>query len=293
MAQITSRSTYLGLKVLNERGYLVSLLHLYKMLRQLGVLDHDILILERLCETLGPTVFAFSNGPPMRDFDKMVRVTNGQPLRGDGNFSLGMAKWKGKGVMSGDVCRFKTEDLSKFADESLSHFWRPSTPFLATITDKRYLTKKHDVQPTILTRYPPSEIILRAKDHIMPEFEGSLPLAKINFFAVMDLVLDVWKEVATHVADPSNWPDYIHTLMDIFKSNPAHAHLPRHFLQDKHVECGIRYLEKVREHVDVWDQTYPGQRKDLREEKGLVLLRDAVVKVCGDVKVEDFLWKDM
>jgi len=130
----------------------------------------------------------------------------------------------------------------------------------------------------------------RAKDHIMLEFEDPSSLASIDFFTVIDLVLDVWKEVATQAVDPRNWPGYIHLLMDTFKANPAHVYMPWQFLQRKHVECGIRYLEKVREHVGVWDQTYPGQRKGLLEEKGLVLLRDAIVKVCGDVKVGDFLW---
>jgi hypothetical protein len=59
-----------------------------------------------------------------------------------------------------------------------------------------------------MARYPLSELV-RAKTHIMREFSGPFPLARINCFTVMHLVLDVWKEIVMHVtkANAAGLPD--------------------------------------------------------------------------------------
>ncbi|KAI4676281.1 uncharacterized protein J4E88_007195 [Alternaria novae-zelandiae] len=288
MATIMSRNMDLGLELLNQHGYASDLLHLYNMLRQLGVLCVQIPILDHLCDLLGSAIFPYSEGRPTSKFDLMARTTNRMPMcKGENKF------YRAKGTTTtepyGKEARIKPFELSCFAKECIWYQYSTSPKFLARITDERYLAKKHDFKPEILMRYTPSEIILRAKDHVMPEFEGPFPLAKINYFAVAGLVMDVWKEVACQIAKPGGLPDYLEQYMEDTKDHPDHLDLRRN-----HVSASMLFLQMVRWGVDSnkFYHTF-GSRRGVQEDKGLVILRDAVVQICGDVKLQDFLWKDV
>ncbi|KAI4704664.1 hypothetical protein J4E81_001734 [Alternaria sp. BMP 2799] len=294
MSIIASRSMEMGLEILNEGGHVSNLLHLYNMLQQLKVPCPRIPILECLCDILSPAVFPYSEGRPTRQFDKMVRVTNGLPLFGSSTRTYRETKLNTTTKACEKDARIKIDSLSCFAYEAARRQYVPSTKFLAEITDKRYLTKKHDVRPNILARYTPSEILLRAKDQIAPEFEGSMPLPKVNFFAVMDLVLDVWKEVGCQIAKPDGLPGILKELRT--RTMSSYADTRKHErsigIQNGNVDSAANFLELVRYLVDeMLDEGAP--RKEVRGWGALTILRDAVVKVCGDVKVEDLLWKNM
>jgi hypothetical protein len=80
--------------------------------------------------------------------------------------------------------RTKATSLSGFASQSLFNHYILDEKFLAKLTDERFLAKKHNVKATILTRYSPSDLVLRTKSLLLREHEGPFPLARVNYFAI-------------------------------------------------------------------------------------------------------------
>lgn len=110
----------------------------------------------------------------------------------------------------------------------------------------------------------------------------------------MDLVLDVWKEVGCQIAKPDGLPGILKELRT--RTMSSYADTRKHErsigIQNGNVDSAANFLELVRYLVDeMLDEGAP--RKEVRGWGALTILRDAVVKVCGDVKVEDLLWKNM
>ena len=283
MATIAARNMMLGLGLMGAQGYVSDLLHLYNMLQKLRVPCPKIPLLEHLCDVLGPMVFPHMQGRPTKDFDNMARLAKHEPILRKNR------KWTSdvQAKMYDDP-KNNYSNLSDFASETLVRQCWFDRRLLAKILDERLLAKKHDIIPNMIARFTPSDVVLRVRDHIMPEFNGTFPLAKVNYFAVMDLVLDFYKEVASQLANPDGLPSCAQEFAGLGASG-------RYDLQANTLEAAMCFLGVVRYDIDhlVMTRTDASRWRMLQEDDGLLFLRDAVVKVCGHVKLEDFLWEDM
>jgi hypothetical protein len=65
-------------------------------------------------------------------------------------------------------------------------------------------------------------------------------------------------------------------------------------MEEEHVHAAVLFatsmISQVEGYLKLKRQGWP---KQLREEEGLLIMRDKILQVCGDVKLEDFLWKDI
>ncbi|KAI4639797.1 hypothetical protein J4E93_009151 [Alternaria ventricosa] len=295
MATIAARNMLVGSWPLNEDGCLSNMLHMYNMLQQIGFSCPRIPILEHLCDILSPGIFPHSQGRPTSNFDNMARVTNGQGVLYTRN---GMPEIAGLKRMAErtknvrDTPPIGIWNISDFATQTMLYQCHLETKFLVKITDKRLLNRKHDVRPNILAQFTPSEILLRAKDHILPEFEGPFPVAKVNFFAVVDLMLDFFKDVAGRVSKPGGLPEDMQLWLRTIEETSGVECVPD--VSSNTVKAANVFLEQARLFIDQKDlKSGAVGLKRARRDECLALLRDAMVKVCGDVKPEDYLWKDM
>ncbi|KAI4688286.1 uncharacterized protein J4E84_005217 [Alternaria hordeiaustralica] len=294
MATIAARNMLVGSWPLNKDGCLSNMLHMYNMLQQIGFSCPRIPILEHLCDLLSPAIFPHSQGRPTSNFDNTARVTNGQELWYMRN---GMPEFAGLKRMVERTNNVRTAPpisiwtMSEFATQTILQC-RLDTNFLVKITDKLLSNRKHDVRPNVLAHFTPSEILLRAKDHILPEFEGPFPVAKVNFFAVMDLMLDFFKDVAGRISKPGGLPEDMQLWSRTIVENSGVDSFPD--ISSNTVKAANDFLEQARLFIDKKDlKSGAAGLKRARQNECLALLRDAMVKVCGDVKPEDYLWKDM
>jgi hypothetical protein len=106
----------------------------------------------------------------------------------------------------------------------------------------------------------------------------------------MGLVLDVWKEIAIHVTKPG-YPGLSAGIKRLYKTKKKEK------LEDitsEHVTSATSVAFFIVGGVDdVLREKCTGWRKAAQELEGVCILRDAIVKISGGVKVEDFLWKDI
>ncbi|KAI4660199.1 uncharacterized protein J4E79_006004 [Alternaria viburni] len=293
MATIAARNMMLGLGLISAHGYVSDLLHLYNMLQKLRVPCPQMPLLEHLCDILGPAVFPHMQGRPTNDFDNMARIAKRDPLCSKNRKWMLAGKRLKEKAMGTDDAGMNMVKLSDFASQTLAQQCIVEERLLAKILDERLLAKKHNLMPNMIARFTPSDVLLRAKDHFMPEFDGPCPLAKVNYFAVMDLVLDIWKEVASQLAKPNGVPESVGEFVAIAKARGATG--PSSNFHSNTLEAAIGFLGVVRYNIDHFEgkRTDASRWKSLQQNDGLLLLRDAVVKICGDVNLEDFLWMDM
>jgi len=241
LATIAARNMMLGLGLMGAQGYISDLLHLYNMLQKLRVPCPKIPLLEHLYDILGPMVFPHMQGRPLKDFDNMPRVGRHAPiLRKNGKWtSDGEVKLKERLMKMDNDLKNNMANLSDFASETLVRQSFFDRRLLAKILDERLLAKKHNIIPSIIARFTPSDVVLRVKDHIMPEFNETFPLAKVDYFALMNLVLDVWKEVASQLAKPDGLPRRAQGFVGLAKADGASG---RSDLQSNTLETVIGFL---------------------------------------------------
>jgi hypothetical protein len=143
-------------------------------------------------------------------------------------------------------------------------------------------------------RHSISDLVVRAKDIAMEDFTGTLPIAKLNCYAVLQLCFDMLKDIATH-ACASGYSAFPQPYKDFFGINLA----DRFDLEDKSVENWLRFVDEMMLHVDTimtCHKKVPVYGKlvnNLNEYPPLLLMRDAIVKACDGKEVSDFLWKEI
>jgi hypothetical protein len=169
---------------------------------------------------------------------------------------------------SGKTARIHMRTLSCFALESIYSHYVLRGDFLANITDKRFLGKKYDVRATVMAQYSPSDLVLRTKTYIMKEFDEPFPLARINWFAVMGLVLDVWKAIAVQITKP-NLSGVPEDMRDIPRFSREHIDFKPVDLEKKHVNTATRFMRfSRRESILVCERREGDRKKSCNNTRG-------------------------
>jgi hypothetical protein len=122
------------------------------------------------------------------------------------------------------------------------------------------------------------------------EFEGPFPVARANYFAVMELVLKFWKQVAQEAYKPGGAPkELVDCIARVPPGTPTGIDL-----EWQHVHIARLVLIWLTKYVDArMGMRLGDKRPTLRKYRGVTLFHDAIEKVCVDAKVENFLWKDI
>ena len=80
----------------------------------------------------------------------------------------------------------------------------------------------------------------------------------------------------------------------VMREDPAFKSFKPPDFETEYIDIAIRFMTfntQREEHKMMLKQK--GWGTELQQYEGLTMMRDAIVKVCGDVKVEGFLWKDI
>jgi hypothetical protein len=135
----------------------------------------------------------------------------------------------------------------------------------------------------------PSELLRRAKDIVLPEFTGPFPLARLNCFAVSKFAFEILMEIVTRVGALG------YKALPLYMRDVACMHYPDLIegLKEVNIFTAKFYMKLMMSQIDFGQHSGRMRRTEMRTFDPVVLLRDAVVKVCEGKEVEYFLWKEV
>ena len=210
MLWMLSQANDYGMVLCNRRRYVGAVLHLYNCLKQLGQMEAEPVLLERLYDILGQQVFR-SASPPRMDFFKVWARYVGRELPYDPLLHHACPFYESYSPQE-DRLKFKPRDrlwrvaTQKFQDDKrislskISHFYAlesiqyevNSEEGTATLARMLHVKEKGgdatDEETAKVRDILSSEFLAITLEKMQPaivsELEGEFPVAKINWFAV-------------------------------------------------------------------------------------------------------------
>lgn len=201
MIELWSWAMDMGLRLCNARGYLGVLLHVCNMLQQLKVITDKIPILDELCDLMGKSVFL--GEPPKRNYHGcFTRFRGGKVVvdRDSSQHATGpRAKLAQPPVFEDlDKRRLMPGDLSLFYQLDNWQYQTPGPLWLEVYNAQRTKDtppfQQDEVDKAVHENFftVPLEKLHIA---VQAEFEGHLPRAKINYFAVYLLCTKILEDM--------------------------------------------------------------------------------------------------
>ena len=210
MLWMLSQANDYGMVLCNRRRYVGAVLHLYNCLKQLGQMEAEPVLLERLYDLLGQQVFR-SPSPPRMDFFKVWARYVGRELPYDPLLHHACPFYESYSPPE-DRMKFKPRDrlwrvaTKKFEDDKrislskVSYFYAlesikyevNSEEGMATLARMLHVKEKGgdatDEETAKVRDILSSEFLAITLEKMQPaivsELEGEFPVAKINWFAV-------------------------------------------------------------------------------------------------------------
>ncbi|KAL9075300.1 MAG: hypothetical protein Q9161_001677 [Pseudevernia consocians] len=201
MQEILSLATYYGLQLCDRYNYLAAVLHLYNLLVQLQISGDKLPLLESLCSSLRDSVFLGSL--PSRNYHShFVRYLGGRLDMGNASGHQHQASRLPKSA------RIRSEPTGRLLPDLISRFYDIDNRCYTIDADKWadvYQAKKEGKA----TRQEIAKIerrihsnsfavsLLQLKDYAAPEFSGTFPISRINYFAIRLLCMRVLEKIAS------------------------------------------------------------------------------------------------
>ncbi|KAJ0299613.1 hypothetical protein COL5a_000136 [Colletotrichum fioriniae] len=239
-------------------------LHLYNALRRSDFKLAEIPIMEELCNLFKANVF--QGDLTDRNFLSIYRrIVYGGPL----NKTKSAIEWKSNQSI--------IPPLSSIFCDQYAINYKTGPIFLARINgqsapttraQEEKIVKKSSLQPQPLTT-----VMHLAKETVLAEFNGPVPVARINYFAIFDLCVKVLENFGK-IIDESDLKDAVKFVP------PVELHAIR----------GMSMVDSVLDIIVEYSKTYR-KRKKLSELKWLVLSGKAFDVVDRDATLSQFLWK--
>jgi hypothetical protein len=302
VSAIADLSLDTGVELLNEGAFMSCVLHMYNMLRQIGVAIPKIPILEHLAGRFPQPVFAGTQRP--------IKSFHGRSLLSCGaknDHYKGAKEW-GFNALVNDRKKDATQiysphrkiRLATMSRSATTSFWNnyvPSPELWDELTGVSDTAGKCNIRHNVLgvfERHSISDMVLRAKDIAMSDYEGIIPLARLNCSAVLQLCLDIHKDIAIHACAPgySAFPEDCKKTFGIKLADTFD-------LENKSPENGVSFVKTFMLYVDVITACarstpqFGKLYKNLHKYPPLLIMRDAIVKACKGKEVKDFLWKEI
>ncbi|KAI0573433.1 hypothetical protein TUN199_08647 [Pyrenophora tritici-repentis] len=296
MASILGRGTFVGIELLNDRGHFALVLHVYNMLKQTALMRQKLPILEELETHFGSAVFTSLTNRPRKDYLATYDRYRGYKLKrrrtifDDTDYLHREPPKMYKELPFSRDGRIKAANLSTFALEGAMNKYRINL-LLGKLADedqgpkfKHYDFDHPSRCRAFFADHSLTDLTERAKDCIMREFQGPLPLAKINYFAVMTLCMEIWEQVCRRatLAGHSDTPKQ--TEFDFLWNK-----MPKR-VEDAEAMCGM-WIGISALNVAEYGKDNRNRARPLDSYSLPIMVRDAMVEVCEGKELSDFLWK--
>lgn len=294
MSETLHKALEFGVGLCRTRDIFGQMLHMYNLARQTAPSKtKSSPLMEQLCELLNDQVFLGER--PKKNFHNILLRFMGGELETDSKMShKGRKNREGKhrigapkSLMDGaqDNKRLQAADWSMFYDfrATIPSFHGSGGFWAKVFTERRAKTttekqrmgmeqKMHEV-PFALT-------LDRVKDVVMSEFTGPLPVAKINFFKIYELAVDVLSDIAERYQ--TNMPIELRHFQELGLVQPAPADAC----------AGSSYVTVIMEDVDMrMKHARPGDYGTLERHSGVELVGKVFNKCLSGKTIENFLWK--
>ncbi|KAF2677711.1 hypothetical protein K458DRAFT_395783 [Lentithecium fluviatile CBS 122367] len=294
MSVILAAAQRLGISLLNQGGVFGSLLHLYNLIHQVGVQCQMIPVLDQLCNTFSSQVFLRKTRPTNR-FSITHEVFLGAELvrpRGGPCKLVPEAHSKGKYEPFSVNARIKAEDMCMFSrqlevdgmcDDEL---WTKVADELVATNGGRKMRRGSKAKDRLFQQFPLPEVLGVAARVVAAEFDDSndslAPIASLNAFKVLTLCLRTWKRITDKYEVGGEVPIPLARDMNDMKN---HGGIPGH------IAIGRALHGLTAADVDVQMSLDARQKSALKDHGALLLMRDAILEVWGELGLKDLLWR--
>ncbi|KAF2653049.1 hypothetical protein K491DRAFT_22262 [Lophiostoma macrostomum CBS 122681] len=278
MSAMLGEAQQIGMHMLDQKGIFGGVLHLYNMIRQVGVKCPKVPILEALCDLFCNEVFMDRSRPSDKFSVRHQRFLGGRLERLNGRGWACLSLGRPKEDMDFTKQRINGPDVSLFVEqhEGNDALWGR---IAEGVIKPRHSKKSKGITFDDLFRsLPLQRTIRKAGTLVEPEFFGTFPVAKINCFRVYKMCLEIWKAITIKYCAPGGIP----------KEFRSHTFL--HHANEEYITSGITLHRLTAIDVDKRMQ-HKDMAAKLKKHSSLRMMRDAIVGVCGDQKLEEFLWK--
>jgi hypothetical protein len=197
IVEILSVAMFEGLHLCCDTGYLCALLHLYNALRKIDSNFRQIKLLDQLCEIFLDKLFL--GVFPTENFSSHFRRAMGGPLNWETNVKRSNQMELSKPIPGISMRKTGSTRLSAFYDlhtfgyEPSAEFWH-----LAFEAKPRWQPTTRREQDEALKRAYSSPLTVsleKVKENVVQEFNGPLPVARINYLAVFDFSVNSMEEL--------------------------------------------------------------------------------------------------
>ena len=200
MTRILAKATTLGILFCNIMQYVGVVLHLYNLLRQYGLIEEETVLLEHLCDVTGhnifrgprPTINFFSQYAAFQamtyNFDHKSRTF----AFGESNIHRRRFNSHSLSVMTG---------LNQCGCQPFCNRWGPVWRGI----DKRSRLTNEGVEKTAdqIASHPLVCVLEPLESIVRSEWEGSFPVARINWFEVFRACTEILEKISSvHCQDP-------------------------------------------------------------------------------------------
>ena len=300
MLWMLSQANDYGMVLCNRRRYVGAVLHLYNCLKQLGKIKAEPVLLERLCEILGPQVFR-SVSPPRTDFFKVWARYVGSELEYDPRLHHACPFYEsyspqedGLSFRPRDrlwrVATHKIPDDKRISLSRISHFYAlesikyevGSEEGIATLARMLHVKEKGgdatDEETEQLHDILFSEFLAITVEKMQPlivsELEGEFPIAKINWFAVYLTCTGIL--------------DLLGRWMHAYETDPEQKERKGY----DYAVTGVRGIEMFFSHMDQQTRNRRARRDwNKQKEPWINSAVEAISLEFREKKTADFVWQ--
>lgn len=300
MLWMLSQANDYGMMLCNRRRYLGAVLHLYNCLKQLDQIEAEPVLLERLCEVLGPQVFG-SDSRPRTDFFKVwARYVGGEleydpllhhatPFYHSYNPQEDQLKfWPRDRLWR--VATHKIENDKRISLSKISYFYAlesikyevdtvEGTTALARMLDiKNKGGDATDEETEKIRDILAYQFLALSFEDMQPsivsELEGEFPIARINWFAVYITCTGILEAIGKHL-----------------QANTSDPEQKRRTGYDYHI-TGVRFIEMFLADADQGTRHKRARRAWEKKEQARIKVPVTIIQnELREKKTADFVWK--
>ena len=203
MQEILSLSTYYGIQLCDRYNYLAAVLHLYNLLVQLQILKDKIPLLESLCSSLRDSIF-LGSFPSRKYHSHFLRYLGGRldigNASGHQHQACRLKMPKSVITRSEPTRRLLPGQISRFYDMENRRYRIDADKWVEVYQAKKQSKASRQEKAIVSDRIHSHSFavsLLQLKDYAAPEFSGDLPIARINYFALHLVCMQVLEKIAS------------------------------------------------------------------------------------------------
>ena len=202
MVEILYWCLYEGIYLCYKSNYVTAVLHLYNALRQVSPHMRQVVWLDQLCDTFIDTLFARSL--PKGNFSSAFRLSTGGRLDRTSSYRNGNVSLLSLGSSAISDRSTGVPHLSLFYAQ---HFmgYQVTEDFLVHIYEGRRADNPTPGQVRAALEQakstPLTVVMEKIKDAVLPEFQGDVPIARIDYFAIFKACIQILEELCTHLKE--------------------------------------------------------------------------------------------